>query len=126
MNLNERRRYPRHETQILATIHTKDETIPGTLVNVGKGGFSMVLEKEILPGNELMIELKSLGEYAFKGIVRWSSQDNQEQNIVYLAGVEVKSIIWTDLKGIRFIKWSEFVEKVVSETAGWNWWINDS
>ena len=113
----DRRRYKRYKTEILASIYTQDETISGTLVNISKGGFNMVLEKVIHPDTKVVIELKFLGEYAFKGVVKWCAQETEEQKTVNYIGVEVEDIIWTNLKIARLIKWSEFVENVVSEIA---------
>ena len=119
MNRVEQRKHERYKTEIIASIHTQNETLPGTL-DISRGGFKMALEKEVHPDTKLVIELKSLGEYAFKGIVKWSSQERQEQKSVYFIGVEVEDILWTNLKVVHFIKWSEFVERVVSEGAGQN------
>ena len=113
----DRRRYKRYKTAVLASIYTQDETISGTLANISKGGFNMVSEKVIHPDTKVVIELKFLGEYAFKGVVKWCDQETEEQKTVHYIGVEVEDIIWTNLKVARLIKWSEFVENVVSEIA---------
>jgi hypothetical protein len=115
MNGNEQRRYERYKTEALAAIHTQDESIPATITDMGKGGFGMVIQKAIPQGTQVMVELKFLGEYAIQGIVKWSSQLMDGQHIAYRIGVEVESIIWTDLKTIAFPKWDELVGKIISE-----------
>ncbi len=116
MNDNERRRHPRYETEIGVTIYTKDEKMSGTVIDMGQHGFGLVSEEEIQPGSQVMIALNYLGEYAINGIIKWSSQIEQNKNIVYRMGIEVESIIWTDLKAIGFPEWDELAAKILSET----------
>lgn len=52
----------------------------------------------------MMMALKFFEEYALNGIIKWSSQSEQDQNIVYCMGIEAESVIWTDLKAVGFPK----------------------
>ena len=116
MNESERRRYPRYETEILVTIYIKDEKISGTIIDMGKHGFRLVSEKAIQPGSQVMIALNFTDDYAINGIIKWSSQIKRDQNVVYSIGIEVESIIWTDLKAMGFPEWDELAAKILSET----------
>ena len=116
MNESERRRYPRYETEILVTIYIKDEKISGTIIDMGKHGFRLVSEKAIQPGSQVMIALNFTDDYAINGIIKWSSQIKRDQNVVYIIGIEVESIIWTDLKAMGFPEWDELAAKILSET----------
>ena len=120
MNYVEQRKDKRHKAEILVSVHTKDETIPGTLVNISMGGFKMISEKGIDLNTTVVVELDSLDEYAFKGTVKWCSQEKLEQKIANHIGVNVEDIFWTNLEVTRSIKWSEFVKEVVSEIANKN------
>ena len=71
MNENERRRHPRHETEIGMTIYTKDEKISGAIVDMGKHGFGLVSEKEIQPSNQVMIALNYLVTFKSVGTGRF-------------------------------------------------------
>ena len=116
MNESERRRYPRYETEILVTIYIKDEKISGTIIDMGKHGFRLVSEKAIQPGSQVMIALNFTDDYAINGIIKWSSQIKRDQNVVYIIGIEVESIIWTYLKAMGFPEWDELAAKILSET----------
>ena len=67
MNENEQRQYPRYETEILVTIYTKDEKITGTIIDIGKGGFGLISEKEIRPGTDVRIQIKHGEEFTIRG-----------------------------------------------------------
>ena len=117
MNSSDRRQYQRHKTEILASVHTRDETILATITDIGRGGFGMILEKAIPQQSQVVIELEFSGEYAIKGTVTWSSQILQGQNTVYCVGIQAESIIWTDLKAVAFPEWDDLVRKIISEAA---------
>ncbi len=116
MNSKDHRQYPRYETEIMATVFTKDDKISATMIDIGKGGFGVISEKKIDPGNKVYISLKFLNEYAIHGIIKWSKQTYQDQNIFYRMGIKADKIVWTDLRAIGFPEWDELVEKIVTGT----------
>jgi len=119
-NYVEQRKDKRHKAEIQVSVHTKNERISGTLLNISMGGFKMISEKGIDLNTTVVVELDSLVEYAFKGTVKWCSQEKQEQKTVKHIGVKIEDIIWTNLKITRTVKWGEFVKEVVSEIASNN------
>jgi len=115
MDVIDRRQYKRHQTEILASLYTEDETIPATITDIGAGGFGMVLNQTVPQGTQVMVELKFLGEYAIQGMVVWSSQVLKGRHAACRIGFEAESIIWTDLKSIAFPKWDDLIGKIITE-----------
>ena len=115
MNSNNRRRYPRYETKVEATILTTNLKISATLIDIGVGGIGVISEKAIKPGTEVFISLKLRGNYAIKGTVIWASYIYDEEINYYRMGIETDSIIIPDIKAIGFPERSELVTKILSQ-----------
>jgi len=115
MNTAERRRHPRFETKVEATLLTADRKVPATLIDIGEGGIGVISEKSILPGTEVYLSLNLKGKYVIQGTVVWSSQVYNDGKSQYRMGIEADRIIVPDIKAIGFLKRSQLVEEILSQ-----------
>ncbi|MFC1819538.1 PilZ domain-containing protein [Thermodesulfobacteriota bacterium] len=115
MNCNERRRFPRYETEVGVTVFTEDSKISATLIDISKAGIGIISEEDIEMESEILISFKFIDDYSIQGTIKWSTQFYYDQNIYYQMGVEVESILVTqDMKDVGFPERSEIVAKILS------------
>ena len=115
MNISERRRYPRYETQAGVTVSVKNEKIYAIMIDIGDGGIGVISESKIEPGTEGSISLKYTDDYTIEGIVKWSSQLQDGQKNYYRIGIEAYHIlVLTDMIAAGFPERSEHVKKLIS------------
>ena len=117
MSDSERRRYPRHGTEVGATIFANNQEISATLIDIGVGGIGVISEKAIYPSTEVYIAFKYIDDYSIHGIVRWSYLFHRDNKTYYRMGIEAESIvIQSDNDAVETPDRSEFGKKVLFET----------
>ena len=115
MNDDERRRYPRYETEMRAMLFVKDDEISTIIFDMGKGGMALISEKEISPGTEVRIMIRHAEEFTVRGIVRWVQQIRKTPSALYRMGIETEGVIV--LEGIEdagFPERSEYIKSLLS------------
>lgn len=115
MNQLERRRHPRHKTEVDAKIFVKNQEIPARMVDISEGGICINSEKPILPGTEVFIALKLDGSYAIQGIVVWTSYVYERADAHYRMGIEADCMILKDIKAMGFPERTELLARLLSE-----------
>jgi c-di-GMP-binding flagellar brake protein YcgR len=115
MNSSERRRYPRHETEIEVTVHKNGEEIPATLIDISQGGIGLISGRGFFPGTEVDITFDSGDDYAIHGTVRRAQLLSKEGSHQYRVGVEADQIlIMGDIMDAGFPERSDFIKKLLS------------
>ncbi|MEW6671618.1 MAG: bacteriohemerythrin [Thermodesulfobacteriota bacterium] len=120
MTTEERRRYPRQETDIAVTAYKGDERVVATLIDISKSGFALLSEKGVSPGARLDIMIDNLDDYAVRGTVRWVYQVQHAGKMYHRIGIEAERILNTDdimkaalpvrsgrIKGLKEIVWNQ-------------------
>jgi len=110
---NDRRRYPRYEAKVGATISTTGHKIQADLVDISEGGFGVISEKAIEPGTKVSVSLELKGNFTIQGTVIWSSYICDDDKNHYRMGIETERIILKDIKAIGFPEKSELVAQII-------------
>jgi len=84
----ERRRSLRHKVQIDVTIRKKGERIPARIINVGRGGISVISDKPIFPGEKVDIIVDCIGKFDIRGSAIWGQLTSQWGFRQYRIGIE--------------------------------------
>ena len=116
MNLNYRRKYPRHETEIGLSLFTQDEKISARMFDIGEGGIGVISPQAVEPGTKVYITLADVEDYAIRGVIKGSFPLGTDPHLNYRLNIKAESIIWTDFKAVGFPGRSEFVARVLSKT----------
>jgi len=93
MTSTERRRYPRHETEIAVTIYKDNEETPAIMTNISQGGIGLISARGFFPGTEVDIALNYIDDYSIHGTVRWGQQLSKNGSTQYRNGIEADQIL---------------------------------
>ena len=116
MNSSERRRYPRHETDIAVTIHKDKEAIPATMINASEGGIEIISDRGFSPDTKVNVSLKYIDDYTIHGTVKWAGLVTQGDETHYRIGIEADQIlIESETDTTESPSRSEFVKRLLSE-----------
>ena len=115
MDIANRRQNPRFETQAGVMLFTKESKIEAQIVDVSEGGIGMVSEKTICLGTKIYTSLKFVDEYALKGTIIWALNFSGKQTNDYRLGLEIESIIVSDMMTIGFAPGYELVAKLLCD-----------
>ena len=112
--MEDRRRYPRYETEIEARIISKDISCPATVIDISEGGVGILSGDPIEMGSRVFISLFPIIEESISGIAVWSNYLKKFQKYYYRIGFETQNLDLVKLKVMGFPKRSEFVTKILS------------
>lgn len=113
---SERRRYQRHSVRMLVVLSTDTLHMEAVMVDIGEGGIGIVSPEAISPGTAVLVRMKYFDEYALKGWIKWSCQEDDD-GVSYHMGLEVDCIIWNEMRAISFPERGELVAAVSAESG---------
>jgi len=115
MKPEERRRQPRHEIHVPATIITPEKTIPGYALDISTDGIRLNLPEPVLPNTEVALSLDLDEETLLSGTVQWTIETPLEDSpLAYQVGIKVHSLILQDMEAIGSADRDELVRKILS------------
>ena len=113
---SDRRRHPRHETEMRAVLYVKNESISAIMIDIGKCCIGLISEKEISPGTDIRILIKHAEEFAIRGTVMWMEKIREVPSALYRMGIETKGVIvLEEIADTGFPERSEYVKSLLSE-----------
>ena len=113
---SERRRHPRHDTEMRAVLYVKNESISAIMIDIGKCCIGLISEKEISPGTDIRILIKHAEEFAIRGTVMWMEKIREVPSALYRMGIETKGVIvLEEIADTGFPERSEYVKSLLSE-----------
>jgi len=115
MNQQNRRRYPRYETEFEARIYAADLNLSVTVVDISDGGAGVISEKPIEIGTKALVSLFPIIKDPVKETVVWSSNIENDKNYIYRIGVETENLALERMKALGFPKRSELISKIISQ-----------
>ncbi|MEW6672773.1 MAG: PilZ domain-containing protein [Thermodesulfobacteriota bacterium] len=93
MDHKDRRRYPRYETELEATITASNQKISATMIDMGAGGIGVISEKAISPGTEVLISFHLEGCHTLEGNVVWTLSIYDEGKVHYRMGIDTVCMV---------------------------------
>ena len=119
--MENRRRYPRYETEFEARISSASISTNATVVDISEKGIGLLSEVSIKPGTKLLITLYLISEVPIIGIPAWSRYIEKEQKYYYRIGIETEQHLELErLRIIGFPKRSEVLTEILSQTKKTN------
>jgi CheY-like chemotaxis protein len=116
MIAGERRRHPRHETEMRAELYVKNKTISAIMIDIGKCCIGLISEKGISPGTDIQIQVKHAEGFAIRGTVTRMEQIREVPSAVYRMGIETEGVIvLEEIEDAGFPEQSEFIKSLLSE-----------
>ncbi|MEW6672564.1 MAG: PilZ domain-containing protein [Thermodesulfobacteriota bacterium] len=116
MTGNERRRFPRYDTEIAVMIHKDNEEIPATMIDISEGGIGIISDRGFFPGAGINITLKYIDDYSIHGTVKWANLVSEDGGTQYRIGIEADSIlIESDGDTFELPARSEFIKRLLSD-----------
>ncbi len=113
---SDRRRHPRHETEMRAVLYVKNESISAIMIDIGKCCIGLISEKEISPGANVRILIKHTEEFTIRGTVMWIEKTREVPKALYRMGIETGGVIVLDeVAGAGFPERSEYVKSLLSK-----------
>jgi len=113
--MENRRRYPRYETEFEARIYAADLNLSVTVVDISEGGIGIISENPIETGSKVSISLYLISEDPIIGIPVWSIYLEKEQKYYYRIGIETENLAMEKIKALGFPKRSKFVSEILSQ-----------
>ena len=90
--MENRRQYPRFESELEARIYTADLYLSVTVIDISESGICIISEKPIGLDAEVNISLFPLSEHPVKGTPVWSSHIEEDQKNYYKIGVKTETL----------------------------------
>jgi hypothetical protein len=115
MNIINRRRYPRYETEFEARIYTADLNLPVTVVDISDEGIDIISEEPIETDSKIFISIFPMNKDPILGTPVWSSHIENGSKYYYRIGVNTEKLTLENAKAIGFPKRSELVSKILSQ-----------
>jgi hypothetical protein len=113
--MENRRRYPRYETEFEARIYTADLNLSVTVVDISDGGVGAISEQPIEIGTKAFVSLFPIIKDPVKGTVVWSLNIEKDQKYYFRIGVETENLALNRMKALGFPKRSERVSETISQ-----------
>jgi CheY-like chemotaxis protein len=113
--MENRRRFPRYETEFEARICSENTSFSATLIDISQEGVGILSESPIETDPRVFISLHLLSEYPIMGIPVWSHYIQKEAKYHYRIGFETSRLDLEKLAAIGFPKRSEFVNAILSQ-----------
>ena len=115
MNKREHRLYQRCNTEMRAVLYVKDKSIPAIMIDIGKCGIGLILEKEISVGTDIQIRIKHVGGTAIQGIVRRIEKIRETPGPLYRMGIETEDLIFLNkIEDIDLPQRSDSIKSLLS------------
>jgi len=115
MKPEERRQQPRHEIHVPATIITPTKSIPGYALDISTDGIRLNLPESVLPETEIALSLDLDEKTLLSGTVKWAIETpSDETPLAYQVGIEVHSLILSDMEAIGFVERDKLVREIIS------------
>ena len=111
-----RRRYPRYETEFEARIYAQDCSFPATVIDISEGGVGILSEVPIETGERLFLSLFLISEEPIIGIPVWSHYIERKEKYYYRIGFETPRLDLEKILAIGLPKRSELVNEILSQT----------
>jgi len=97
MTTTERRRYPRHKTEVGVTVRKNGEKTSATLIDISKGGIGLISKRGFFSGAEVDVTVKYFDDYAIHGTVKWAQLlDMDDKKMMYRIGIEADRVLATE------------------------------
>ena len=114
--MENRRRYPRYETEFEAVIYTDDFNLSATVVGISDRGIDIISKKPIETGSKVFISLFPISKDPIIGIAVWSFRVENDQKYYYRTGIETENLTLESMKALGFPKRSDIVTEILSQT----------
>jgi CheY-like chemotaxis protein len=116
MNDINRRRHPRHETEMRVELSSEKESFTAIMIDITQCSIGVISEKRIDSGTEVQLLLKYIEEYTIRGTVMWMEQIQEVPNQLYRMGIEADSVIvLEEVADAGFPERSEYIKSLLSE-----------
>jgi len=112
----ERRRYPRHETEFGARIYTDDLDLSVTVVDINDRGINIISKRPIGTGSKVLISLFPISKDPIMGIPIWSFRIKRDQKYFYRTGIEIENLHLEKIQALGLPKRSKFVSEILFQT----------
>ena len=93
--MENRRHYPRYESELEARIYTDDLDLSVMVVDISESGICIISEQPIRLEVEVNISLFPLSQVPVKGTPVWSSYIEKDQKNYYRIGVKTDTLTWS-------------------------------
>ena len=114
--MENRRRYPRYETNIEARIYTADLNLSVTVVDISEEGIGIISESPIETVAKLIISLYPLIEDPIVGTPVWSSYIEREQKYYHRIGIATEHLALEKINILGFPINSKFKSEMVLQS----------
>jgi hypothetical protein len=114
--MENRRQYPRYETEFEARISSADFSFSATVIDISEGGVGILSEDPIETESRVFISFYLISEDPIIGIPVWSHYIEKEGKYYYRIAFETQSLDLEKMKDIGFPKGSEAVREILFQT----------
>jgi len=116
--MENRRRYPRYETNIEARIYTADLNLSVMVIDISEGGIGIISEKPIQIGTKLTISFYPIIENPIEGTSVWSSYIERQQKYYHRIGIKTEHLALEKMKVLGFPINSMFRSEIGDNFSG--------
>ena len=114
MTVKERRKEPRYEIRINATIVTSEFSVSALASDISINGIGLICKKSIPPGTEVYVHLQLEKEFFLFGTVSWATESHDGDELACRLGVDIHAIIFPDIDAIEFQEKSKLFQEILS------------